>query len=88
MMFVTVSAFHPLYQTNQMADVTLYLIRRVHNGKVYYLKEFEQALNKASWTQSFHAAHHFVEESKAETILARLNRKDCDIYTHLGMWSI
>ena len=84
--------FHPMYNAdwvNDMSEITIYLIRRIHNKDVYYLKEYDIDTNKAKWTQKFMSAHHFVDEDKAkEFAKLYMSARDVDIYTHEATWVI
>ena len=74
---------------NDMSDITIYLIRKIHNKEVFYLKEYDIKSNKAKWTKKFMSAHHFVEKEKATNFIAlHLPSRDCDIYKHEAMWVI
>lgn len=91
-MFVTMSEFHPMYNAdwvNDMSEITIYLIRKIHEKEVFYLKEYNIQNNKAKWTKKFMSAHHFVEEGKAEEFISLyLPSRECDVYEHGAMWVI
>jgi len=72
-----------------MSDVTIFLIRKVHNKTIYYLNEYDLRTNQAVWTTKFMSAYHFCDEIRAKKFIdTHLQGRNCDILEQPAMWVI